>query len=174
MKFFLLFLVAAILAGAGCGKQVIAAIPAVKEFDISRYCGKWYEIARLPNWFENGMTGVTAHYSLRPDGMVDVVNSGMKNGKTRSISGVARMVCDPEVGELEVSFQWPFWSSYRIIQLENDYTMAVVCGKSYDCLWILARNPEISLADLNKILEYLRQRGFETARLEFHPHKTIR
>ena len=170
MKFFLLFLVAAIVLCFGCGRSTTTDIPAVKEFDISRYCGRWYEIARLPNWFEKGMSGVTAHYSLRPDGMVDVVNSGIKNGKKHSIFGVARMVGDPKEGELEVSFQWPFWSSYRIIQLENDYTMAVVCGKSYDYLWILARSPEISLADLNKILESLRQRGFDTAKLEFPPH----
>ena len=170
MKFFLLLLVAAIVLCFGCGKRVTTEIPAVKEFDISRYCGKWYEIARLPNWFQKGMTGVTAHYSLRPDGMVDVVNSGMKNGKKRSISGVARMVGEPDEGALEVSFQWPFWGSYRIIRLEKDYTIAVVCGKSYDYLWILARSPEISLADLNKILESLRQRGFDTAKLEFPPH----
>lgn len=167
MKFFLLFLVAAIMLCFGCGKKVTTGIPAVKEFDINRYCGKWYEIARLPNWFERGMDQVTAHYSLRPDGMVDVVNTGMKNGRKRSVSGIARLVGEPKEGELEVSFQWPFWGSYRVIKLEPDYTMAVVCGKSYDYLWILSRVPEISLADMNKILEFLRQNGFDTAKLEF-------
>ena len=170
MKFFLLFLIAAITLCFGCGKKVTTGIPAVKEFDVNRYCGKWYEIARLPNWFEKGMEQVTAHYSLRKDGMVNVVNTGIKNGKKRSISGVARLVGEPTEGELEVSFQWPFWGSYRIIQLDRDYTIAVVCGNSWDYLWILARSPEISLADLNKILEFLRQRGFDTAKLEFPRH----
>ena len=151
-------------------KKDTSAIPAVKDFDINRYCGKWYEIARLPNWFENGMTGVVAKYSLHPDGTVRVVNSGVKNGKMHSVTGVAKLVGKADTGELEVSFMWPFYGSYRIIKLDPDYSVAVVCGKSYNYLWILARTPEISLSELNNILEFLRYNGFEVSALEFPAH----
>ena len=62
-------------------------IPVVTGFDAARYMGQWYEIARLPNRFEKGMTEVRAVYSLRPDGRIDVVNSGMKDGRKKSITG---------------------------------------------------------------------------------------
>ena len=170
MKFFLLLFVAAIVLFYGCEERNTGKIPAVREFDVSRYCGKWYEIARLPNWFEKNMSNVTAFYSLQNDGTVQVVNSGIKNGKPRSVKGSARLNGKSGTGELEVSFQWPFWGSYRIIKLDKDYRIAVVCGKSYDYLWILSRTPEISLSELNSILDFLRHQGFEVSALEFPQH----
>ena len=155
----------------GCSKIETAAVPAVEKFDISRYCGKWYEIARLPNWFERGMSEVTAVYSLQPDGTVKVINRGIRNGKPVSTSGVARFTGKNDRGDLEVSFQWPFWGSYRVIRLEDDYTVAVVCGKSFDYLWILARKPELSSAKLARIIEFLRSRGFAVEKLEFTRHE---
>ena len=171
MKFFLLFLIAAVVLCFGCGKRETTEIPAVKDFDINRYCGKWYEIARLPNWFENGMSGVSANYSLNHNGTVKVVNSGMKNGKIHSVTGTAELAGKTNEGELKVSFMWPFRGSYRIIKLATDYSVAVVCGKSYNYLWILARKPEISLADLDEILKFLQPYGFNIANLEFPQQK---
>lgn len=171
MKFFLLLLFAAIVLCFGCEKKDTSEIPAVRDFDISRYCGKWYEIARLPNWFEKNMYNVCAVYTLRQDGTVQVINSGMKNGKPRSVTGQARMK-GRSGGELEVSFMWPFWGSYRVIKLDKDYRLAAVCGKNYDYLWILSRTPEISLADLNKMLEFLRHSGFDVSALEFSQHRS--
>ena len=170
MKLFLLLFFAAIVLFYGCEDLDTARIPAVREFDVSKYCGKWYEIVRLPNWFEKDMYNVRAEYTLRPDGSVQVVNSGIKKGKQRSVTGRARLKGNDGKGELEVSFQWPFWGSYRIIKLDKDYRNAAVCGKNFDYLWILSRTPEISLAELNKTLEFLRLNGFEVSRLEFSQH----
>lgn len=171
MKFFLLSCAVVPVIFFGCSKIETIDIPAVKGFDIRRYCGKWYEIARLPNWFERGMSNVTASYSLRSDGTVKVVNSGWKNGKIHSTSGVARLAAASGTGELEVSFQWPFWSSYRVIRLNKDYSIAVVCGKSFDYLWILARKPELQADELAAIIEFLRFRGFPVEKLEFSGNK---
>ena len=170
MKIFLLLFIASIILLYGCDARNTEKIPAVRDFDVSRYCGKWYEIARLPNWFEKSMHNVTAVYSLQSDGTVQVVNSGIKKGKPHSVTGSARLNGKLGTGELEVSFQWPFWGSYRIIKLDEDYRIAVVCGKSYDYLWILSRTPEISLAELNDIMEFLRHKGFEVSALEFSQH----
>ena len=73
----------------GCSDPTTAGIPAVTPFDIKAYAGRWYEIARMPNWFEKGMSNVCAFYSLEPDGSVKVVNSGIKNGRPKSITGKA-------------------------------------------------------------------------------------
>ena len=172
MKFFLFFAGAVVLLLLGCGYSDTGDIQAVKSFDIKRYCGTWYEIARLPNWFEMNLSEVLAHYSLRPDGMVNVVNRGCCKGKWRAVNGIARFADSSECGELEVSFQWPFWGKYRIICLDDNYSVAAVCGKSFDYLWILARTPEIPPEKLDFILESLKIQGFCTEKLEFPQQKS--
>ena len=154
------------LAGlCGCNSHPADNIPAVKSFELPRYLGKWYEIARLPNHFERGMSHVTATYTLRPDGTVNVVNQGIKNGKPVSITGVARAKNSPADGELEVSFFRPVYSDYRIIKLAPDYRYSIVTGSSRRYLWILARQVELSAADKNTIMEFLRQHHFPTGEL---------
>ena len=171
MKFFYFMLAASAAMMCGCSNFDTKNIPAVKNFDLKRYCGNWYEIARLPNWFERGMTDVSANYTLLPDGMVRVRNRGVRNGKVSTIDGRARFVKTADCGELEVSFQWPFWGAYRVIALNKDYSTAVVCGKSKNFLWVLSRKPEIPETELKKITDFLKQHGFDISKLEY-PQKT--
>ena len=144
-------------AAAGCFEPEIAA---VRDFDPARYMGKWYEIARLPNWFEKGMTRVTAEYTLLEDGTIRVENRGIKNGRESGVTGVARLKGDADVGELEVSFFRPFYGDYRIIRLAPDYSCSVVMGSDRDYLWVLARTPEIPEEEFVRILAFLRENGF--------------
>lgn len=135
---------------SGCrNAESTASIPAVRPFDAERYLGTWYEIARLPHSFERDMTRVTAVYTARKDGGIDVLNSGWRDGEHRTARGRARFRGDSTVGELEVSFFGPFYGQYRIIALAPDYSSAMVTGSSRDYLWILAREstlpPELSL-----------------------------
>lgn len=140
---------------AGCEKE--KSIPAVTGFNVERYLGKWYEIARTPNYFERGLAQVTAEYSRNGD-EIKVVNSGIaEDGKLKSISGRARSVGDPAVGELEVAFFWPFFSDYRIVKLAPDYRYSVVVGSDLDYAWVLARTPQLSGADWREIAEFLDQ-----------------
>ena len=135
------------LFSGGCGSAGSTAfIPAVENFDPQGYEGVWYEIARLPNFFEKDMTHVQACYTLQSDGSIVVVNSGRKNGAWKEITGKARLL-DPEKkeGELEVSFFGPFYSAYRIVDLDENGQTAIVCGSDMDLLWILAPTPEISI-----------------------------
>lgn len=172
MKFFLLLMVVAVECFFfGCSEMRTADIPVVENFNLNRYCGKWYEIARLPNWFERGMSDVTATYSLLPDGSVKVVNQGIRHGKKVVAKGEARFIGKSDQGELEVSFQWPFWGGYRVIWLNDDYTLAAVCGDRMNYLWILARTPEISLKALDKVIHFLRSCGFAVDKMEYTSHK---
>ena len=150
---------------AGCSAVKQPTIPAVTGFDASRYCGKWYEIARLPNYFEKDLHHVTAEYSRLPDGKLQVVNSGMKDGRHKSVFGIARFTGDTTSGELEVSFFRPFYGAYRIICLAPDYSIACVMGKDRSLAWILARQPVLPEKKLLAAVNFLRQNGFAVENL---------
>lgn len=170
MKIFSRFcMVPAFLAvlASGCAAST-REIPAVKDFDLERYLGSWYEIARLPHRFERGMDFVRAEYTLDGDA-VKVVNSGIRDGEPRRIVGRAEFK-DPKakrVGELRVSFFRPFYGDYRIIELDPEYRVAVVTGATKDYLWILSREPEMPSSQLAEILDRLEKLGFATDKLEF-------
>lgn len=138
----------------------------ISEFNLSKYLGTWYEIARLDHSFERGMQNVTAEYLLRDDGKVDVVNSGWKDGKYKVANGKARQpepLSDP--AHLEVSFFLFFYSDYNILMLDKDYQVALVGSKSPEYLWILSRTPQVSDAVLGDFLDEADSRGYDTGRL---------
>ncbi len=153
----------------GCASST-ADIAAVTDFQPEKYMGVWYEIVRLPHYFERGLDFVQAEYTLKPDGMIQVINSGQRNGEKSRIVGKAKLK-DPKArplkGELRVSFFGPFYSDYRIIELAPDYSYAVVTGSNRDYLWILSRRPSMSKDRLQKILDRLKKLGFEIDQLEY-------
>ena len=167
MKFFMMIFPVLGMLFAGCRNSSKMA-SAVSGFDAERYCGTWYEIARLPNWFQRGMYHASAEYTAMNDGSIKVVNRAIDaEGKLRSVTGTAKTVSSTGQGELKVSFFKPFWSAYRVIYLTPDYSIAAVCGKSPDYLWILARRQELSPAELAPVIGFLKQRGFAVEKLLF-------
>ena len=134
---------------------------AVSDFDLSRYLGVWYEIARFDHSFERDLSNVMAEYLLRDDGMVEVINSGWKKGKYKVANGKARQP-DPDTdpAHLEVSFFLFFYSDYNILMLDKDYQIALVGSKSPKYLWILSRTPEVSDKVLDHVLEEASSRGY--------------
>lgn len=162
-------ILATVLAGIGfgCGHNSSRDIPAVKGFELDRYLGVWYEIARLPNRFERGMTQVKAEYSALPENRIRVVNRGIKAGQPAEITGVARSNGAADTGELEVSFFWPFYGDYRIIKLAPDYRYSVVVGSDRGYLWVLSRTPELSPGEWQEIRTFLQQHNFPIESLIF-------
>jgi apolipoprotein D and lipocalin family protein len=157
----------ALLALCSCsaGKPVTA--PTVREVDLARYMGTWYEIARLPHGFEKGLKCVSATYSLRPDGKVSVTNRGVReaDGAVKSVEGVA-LVPDPGApGKLRVSFFRPFYGDYWILVLDPDYRHALVSGSTDGYLWILAREASIDVKAYESLVALARDLGFDTSRL---------
>lgn len=135
----------------------------VTDFDLNRFLGNWYEIARFDHKFERGMEQTMASYTLRDDGKVDVLNSGMKNGKASQAKGVAKLTDNPAL--LRVSFWGPFYSDYRVMLIDEDYQYALVGSGSDDYLWILSRSPQISPEVKSKILADAQARGYDTEKL---------
>ena len=148
-----------------CGCFETENIPAVTDFDLSRYLGKWYEIYRLPNSFEQGMSDVYAEYSVADNGSYKVVNHGTRNGIKKSISGFVRFAGPADVGELEVSFFRPFYSRYRVIKLAPDYRYAVVTSGAKKYLWVLARTPQLSEDEKADIMAFLKDNNFPVDKL---------
>lgn len=140
----------------------------VTGFDVNRYLGLWYEIARLDHSFERGLERVTAHYSLNSDGTIRVVNRGFdpRTNQWKEAVGRASFVADPGTGRLKVSFFGPFYGSYNILILDKEhYSHALVCGPSRDYLWILAREPRMDDAVRHGLIGKAQALGFETQKL---------
>ena len=138
----------------------------VRSLDLNRYLGKWYEIARFDHSFERGMENVTAEYSLRDDGMVEVLNSGWKNGKPKKAKGKARQP-DPkgDPAHLEVSFFLFFYSDYNVLMIDDLYQVALVGSSSPGYLWILSRTPKISNIVKAAVLDEAKKRGYDISAL---------
>ena len=170
MKHFWISGIVSSIAAALTGCATTADIAAVQDFEPERYMGKWYEIARLPQYFERDLDEVTAEYTLKEDGDIRVVNSGKRGDEPKSVTGNARLKhpdTKPLTGELRVSFFWPFYADYRIIELAPDYSYAVVTAGSRDYLWVLSRTPTMDKDLLDAVLNRAQERGFDLAELEY-------
>jgi apolipoprotein D and lipocalin family protein len=169
----LLFICAAcLLLLSGCA-GIPEGITPVSGFDINRYMGKWYEIARLDHRFERGLSRVSAEYALANDGSVTVINKGYDAQKDqwKEIQGRALFVGSDTVGQLKVSFFGPFYGGYNVIVLDKEqYQYALVCGPDRSYLWILARTPSLPESILKELLTSAKNMGFDTAQLIFVDH----
>lgn len=161
------------LAGACAFATVAEAarprpLQTVPRVDLARYVGNWYEIASYPQRFQKGCTGTVATYSIRDDGMIEVLNRCSRdslNGRMTVAKGKARVVDKATNARLKVTFFWPFWGDYWIIDLGENYEYAVVGHPSRKYLWILSRTPAMAPAVYEGILERLRGQGYDTGRL---------
>lgn len=155
---------------AACGQPPInrdAGVPleTVESVDLDRYLGRWYEIARFPNGFEENCEGVTADYARRDDGLIAVVNTcykGSPGGEKKQAKGRARVVDEATNAKLKVSFFGPFWGDYWVIGLAEDYSVALVGEPEGRYLWILSRTPEISDETRARALSDLEAMGYDT------------
>ncbi|PLX98102.1 MAG: lipocalin [Desulfuromonas sp.] len=169
----IIFTLMSILGISGC-TGIPVGIEPVRGFELNRYLGTWYEIARLDHRFERGLSNVTATYKLRPDGGLDVINRGYNYEKKvwKEAKGRAYFVAGPETGRLKVTFFWPFYGGYNIINLDKeDYQYALVCGPNRDYLWLLARQKKIDQELMQKLFAKAESLGFAVERLLIVRHE---
>ncbi len=170
MKAFALALCSLFVTGCVAAPR---GVDVVNPFDLERYLGTWYEIARLDHRFERGLSQVSANYSKRADGGIDVVNRGFsqQNKSWKEAKGRAYPVGDPELASLKVTFFWPFYAGYNIIDLDQDhYRYALVCGPNRDYLWVLAREKQLDEAIVDRLVTKAKGLGFQTDALIFVEH----
>jgi apolipoprotein D and lipocalin family protein len=140
----------------------------VAKVDLERYSGKWYEIARYPNWFQRSCTGeTTAEYTPMEDGLIRVLNRCQtESGKWKNVEGTAKVVPETNQARLKVNFGGPFSGDYWIIGLdEENYQWAVVGHPSRWFLWFLAREPQVSPETLEKMMTIAEEQGYSRDRL---------
>jgi len=144
----------------------------VTGFEVDRYLGTWYEIARLDHRFERGLTHITAEYTKNDDGTIAVKNRGYKAADSTwsEATGKAKFAGDTNVGQLKVSFFGPFYGGYNIIELAQDYSHALVAGPDTSYLWILARKPKLDPAVQQKLIDKAKSLGFNTESLIYVDH----
>ena len=167
MRLLPLFLLIVLLGGCVSVPQNIAP---VDGFELNRYLGKWYEIARLDHSFERGLANITAEYSLREDGGVKVVNRGFSavDNKWKEAEGKAYFVGSPQEGYLKVSFFGPFYGAYIVFELDKeDYQYAFITSYDKSYLWLLARTPTVSDEVLSRFVQKSGELGFATDKLIF-------
>jgi len=172
-KYVLPFVAIFFLLSSGCATTGTPdGIEPVENFELDRYLGTWYEIARLDHRFERGLQNVSATYSLNDDGTVKVLNSGVyeetsrKAGKRNSATGKAKFVGEKNVAHLKVSFFGPFYGSYVVFELDQEnYRYALVAGPSRKYLWLLARDPVIDETLYSELLTVADRNGYDTSKL---------
>lgn len=165
-------LIAASLVGLTACQSVPEGVEPVTGFDEQRYLGKWYEIARLDHSFERGLSSVSAEYTPREDGGINVINRGY-NDEDKEWSealGRAYFVGERDVAHLKVSFFGPFYSSYVVFGLGQNYDYAFISGYNTDYLWLLARTPEVSEDVMKAFIKAAKSRGFDTDALIYPTH----
>ncbi len=166
LTFFIGFLFIIFIGGCQTKKSGKMNTSTVKELDLQRYLGTWYEIARYDHRFEHGLQGVTATYSMRDDGKIKVLNQGYENtldGKLSVAEGKAKLTDEP--GKLKVSFFWIFYADYLVMELDENYRWALIGSSSDKYLWILSRTPKLEDNVKNLILHKAEKRGYDTSKL---------
>lgn len=164
-------LLAACLTQASCKEDSRREGRVPDNFEIGSFLGTWYEIARFDHKFERGMSDVTAEYSLRPDGKIRVLNSGIRDGQRRQAEGKAKYP-DPKgkPWQLKVSFFLFFYSDYDILYIEDDLSAVLIGSSSDKYLWLMSRTPRPSDEVVGRLLEEARLRGYDTEKLIWVGH----
>ena len=163
----LALLLVLLLGLAGCATAPPAGLTPVTPFDVNRYAGKWYEIARMDHSFERGLSDVSARYTVQPDGSVQVINRGHDTARQawKEAVGKALFTGDTNRGALKVSFFGPFYGGYNVVALDPDYRWSLVVGPDLGYVWILARDKQPTPEVREQVLAQARKAGIDVDRL---------
>ncbi len=144
----------------------------IDNFEANRYLGTWYEIARTENHFEKDMDNISAHYSLKNNGDINVFNTGfnIEKNEWKSVNGTAKFRDSKTTAALKVSFFGPFYSGYNVIALDADYKYALIAGKDLEYLWVLSREKTIPDEILQAYLNKAQEIGYDTTQLIWVNH----
>ena len=146
-------------------KEEHNSLEVVPHVELEKYLGKWYEIAHLPARFQDGCTDTTATYTLSDDGSISVLNECQRNGKVKQAKGKAKVVDKDSGAKLKVTFFWPLYGDYWIINLGKDYDYAVVGTPNRKYLWILSRTPRMDDKLFSQLLVFVKSQGFDVSNL---------
>jgi apolipoprotein D and lipocalin family protein len=156
-----------VLTGSAAVASAQAPLRTVQEVDLKRYSGEWYEVARMPNrWEDECVSDVTVDYALKPDGGMNFRNVCLeKNGATNTSHSRAKVVDKTTNAKMKVTFFWPLSADYWIIALDGNYKWAVVGQPDREYLWVLSRTPSLPTPVMAHIRKTIDASGYESSRL---------
>lgn len=161
----------AALAGAALyatrNPRIPDGVQPVEHFDLDRYLGKWYELARIDHSFEKGLQRTQAEYSRAPNGRIQVINRGYdpKRGEWKISHGRAQPTLAPDIAALKVSFFGPFYGGYNVVALDDSYQWAMVIGSNLDYVWVLSRQPSLPDGVQERLMQQARALGVDTQKI---------
>ena len=158
------------------GRNKPKPLEVVHHVEMEKYLGTWYEIATIPAGFQKNCVAVTATYSLRKDGNIEVLNAcrvGLLDGPFKSVKGKAWVVDTATNAKLKVRFFRLFTGDYWIIELDPQYRYAVVGHPSRNYLWILSRTPKINDELYSKLLARIARKGYDINRVVMTPQQAV-
>jgi len=164
--------VGTLLALTACSSvRAPSGVKAVEQFNVDRYAGHWYELARIDHRFEKGLVNTSAHYSRADDGSVKVLNRGYDPVKDswREAEGRAQFIDTPSTASLKVSFFGPFYGGYHVVALDEDYRWSMVVGSSLDYLWILSRTTTLPDGVRERLLAKAEALGVDVSKILWIP-----
>lgn len=154
-------------------RTIPRGVRAVKPFNLKKYMGEWYEIARFNYMFEKGVDYATAKYSLNDDGSVKVVNRGYnyRKHKLTEATGEAVPAGEKDEAKFKVSFFKPFYAGYNVIAIDDKYKHALVAGRNRDYLWILSKEKQVPQNIIDEYVEKAEKLGFDTSKFVWTTYK---
>ena len=165
---FSLLLILVALAGCAPSRPAPDTVPTV---DLTRYAGTWFEIERFDHWFERGLVGVTANYTLQPDGRIAVLNSGYSKTLDGTVDTATATAWTVGPAKLKVRFFWPFAGDYWILGLDENYRWAVVGTPDRGYLWLLHREAHPPAVDVVVMKAIAEKAGFDLTGLNVVPQR---
>lgn len=168
-------LAAALFLGA-CSSNSTATIPTVPQVDLPRFMGDWYVIANIPTFVEKGAHNALESYALNPDGTVATTftfNDGSFSGEVKEYNPTGFVLDTPGNADWKMQFIWPFKAEYKIVYLAPDYSQTIIGRTKRDYLWIMARTPQISDAEYQKLLQKAEELGYDTRLIQKVPQQSL-
>ena len=160
----------AMLLGACASKG--PEMKTVDYVDLDRFMGDWYVIANIPTFLEKGAHNAVETYALNDDGTVAttfVFRDGSFDGEEKTYTPKGFVRDDGSNALWGMRFIWPIKADYRIVYLDENYAQTVIARQKRDFVWIMARTPEISDEDYDKLIEFVASIGYDVSKIERVP-----
>ena len=163
----------ALLMLTGCGAS-LPPLKTVDKVDIKRFMGPWYVIACIPTYIETEAYNGVETYTLNPDGTIDTVftfNKGGFDGPLKRYNPRGFIVDTVNNSTWGMQFIWPIKAEYLITHLSAEYTLTVIGRTKRDYVWIMARTPQIPEADYSRLVQELKEQGYDIGKLRKVPQQ---
>ena len=163
----------AILFLSACNSQE-DDLATVDYVDLERFMGDWYVIANIPTFLEKGAHNAVETYSLNDDGTIAttfVFREDSFDGERKEYNPRGWVLDTETNARWGMRFVWPIKADYRVVWLDDDYSMTVIGRQDRDFVWIMARTPEISAADYEMLVDFVGSIGYDTSQIERVPQR---